>query len=392
MIDLADSPEEAAFRLEVQKWVAANADRSPDVETMPGSADVTAWRAWSRRIYDAGLAGVTWPKEFGGRGLSHACQAIWGESIADAGVADHLGLVGMGMAGPTIIECGSDEQKRMFLDATLRCDIVWCQGFSEPGSGSDLASIRTGARLDGDHWVVSGQKVWSSWAHIADWCILLVRTDPAAPTRHALSYLLVDMRSPGVTVRPLRQLTGDPEFNEVFFDDVRVPVSMTVGRPGDGWQVAMTTLKHERATLGLGLASRLTAAVDSVIELVTAPNGEGRTPADDEDLIRRLVDVWIDSQSLRMLNLRVVSALSASDEPPAFGSVTKLRWSEANQRLMQIACDAVWSSSVVEDAPGSEADWTFQQLRSRGNTIEAGTSEVLRSIIAERVLHLPKSR
>jgi alkylation response protein AidB-like acyl-CoA dehydrogenase len=391
-MDLHDSPDEREFRERARHWLTQHAVDSPDVEAMPGSADVDAWRTWSRKLHTAGFVGLTWPVEYGGSDLTPTYQAIWAEEVARAGVADHLGLVGLGMAGPTIIEHGTAEQKERLLDATLRCDIIWCQGFSEPGSGSDLASVRTRARLHGEEWVVNGQKVWSSWAHMAEWCILLVRNESEAPTRSALSVLLVDMRAPGITVRPLRQLTGDPEFNEIYFDDVRVPVSMTVGDPGDGWRVAMTTLKHERATIGLGLAGRLDAMVDAVIELVNRPNSDGVIPVRDPSLMHRLADIWIESQSLRVLNLRVVSALGESDASPPFGSITKLRWSEANQRLMQIACDAIWSDSVVAEGESSASDWTFQQLRSRGNSIEAGTSEILRNIVAERILHLPRSR
>jgi alkylation response protein AidB-like acyl-CoA dehydrogenase len=201
------------------------------------------------------------------------------------------------------------------------------------------------------------------------------------------------MRTPGITVRPLRQLTGDPEFNEVFYDSVQIPVAMTLGDPGDGWRVAMTTLKHERASLGLGLASRLTASVTALVELMNRPNVDGQIPMADEDLRRRLIDVWIEARSLKTLNLRVVSALVESGEPPPFGSLTKLRWSEANQALMNIAVDALGSGAVIADPIGRAGiAWTFQQLRSRGNTIEAGTSEILRNIVAERVLGLPRSR
>jgi alkylation response protein AidB-like acyl-CoA dehydrogenase len=274
-----------------------------------------AWRAWSRQLYEAGFAGTTWPVDYGGHGLGPAFQAVWAEEVARSGLPDHIGVIGLGMAGPTIIDHGTDAQKRL-LAPTLRADIVWCQGFSEPSSGSDLASLRTRAVRDGDHWVVNGQKVWSSFAHIADFCILLVRTGTDGTNHRALTYLLVDMHAPGVTVRPLRQLTGDPEFNEIYFDDVHVPVDMTVGAPGEGWRVAMTTLRHERATLGLGLASRLEAAVDSVLNLVGRPDGDGRVPAVDPALMGRLADVWIESRSLKMLNLRVVSALAESDDAP----------------------------------------------------------------------------
>jgi alkylation response protein AidB-like acyl-CoA dehydrogenase len=392
-LEIRDSDDEADFRASARRWLAEHIAEAPDVEYMPGSADLAAWRRWSRRLNEAGFAGLTWPEADGGRGLGHACTAIWAEEVARAGVPDHIGIIGVGMAGPTIIDHGTDEQRSRFLAPTLNADIVWCQGFSEPSSGSDLASVRTRARRDDDDWIVDGQKVWSSWAHAADWCILLVRTEDDLPSHQALSFLLLDMRSPGVTVRPLTQLTGDPEFNEIFLDGVRVPRSLTLGEAGAGWRVAMTTLKHERRGLGLGLAGRLDAAVRDVTALVTRTGPDGQRPANDPDVTGRIVDSWIESQALRALNLRVISAIAGGEDAPPFGTVTKLRWSEANQRLMSLAVEAAGTDALAADPDDpASAVWAFHQLRSRGNTIEAGTSEVLRTIIAERVLGLPRSR
>ena len=224
LMDFRDTAEEAAFRAELRAWFAANlpagwADRDPTV----GLEDVDFLRAWSRKLFDAGYAGITWPKEYGGLGLPPTFQGIYLEEMARHDAPAHIGVIGLGMAGPTILAWGSDEQKARYLSPLLAGEEVWCQGFSEPGAGSDLAAARTRAELDGDEWVVNGQKVWSSYAHIADWCILVVRTDPEAERHRGLSYLLVDMHAPGVEVRPLRQITGDPEFNEIYFTDVRVP-------------------------------------------------------------------------------------------------------------------------------------------------------------------------
>lgn len=393
-VDLTESAEEFAFRTRARTWMVEHAHEAPTVEVMPGSAEhAPGWRAWSRQLYEAGFVGLTWPAEFGGGGLAPIYQAIWAEEVARAGVPDHIGIVGVNMAGPTIIDHGTPAQKDRFLTATLSGDIVWCQGFSEPGSGSDLASVRTRARLDGDEWVVNGQKVWSSWAHLADWCILLVRTEDDSKPRHrGLTFLLVEMSTPGIEVRPLTQMTGDPEFNEVFYDEVRVPTSLTLGERGAGWAVAMTTLKHERRSLGLGLAGRLSASVEDTRRLLVDVGPDDRRPGDDAGLMDRLADAWVEAESLRALNLRVVSAMAAGEDAPAFGSLTKLRWSEINQRVMTIACDALGGSALVEDADGPRGAWPFLQLRSRGNSIEAGTSEILRNIVAERVLGLPRVR
>ena len=291
------------------------------------------------------------------------------------------------MAGPTILAWGTEEQKRRHAARILDATEVWCQGFSEPGAGSDLAGVRTRAELDGDHWVVNGQKVWSSWAHIADWCILLVRTDPDAPRHRGLSYLLLDMHAPGVEVRPLTQITGDPEFNEIFLTDVRVPRESMLGQPGDGWQVAMTTLGHERGSFGLALTARLEVLLHQAIELAQTRHPDGSRPADDQSIRRRLAQQWIELQALRTTALRSLSTLLESGVPGPESTAIKLGWSESAQRLTHLGREIAGPAAL--EAGGY---WAYQQLRSRGNTIEAGTSEVLRGIIAERVLGLPRSR
>ena len=297
------------------------------------------------------------------------------------------------MAGPTIIAHGTDEQKSRYLDKILSGEEVWCQGFSEPGSGSDLASLKTRAAIDGDDFVVNGQKVWSSFAHIADHCILMVRTDPEAPKHKGITYLLADMHAPGVEVRPLRQITGDPEFNEIFFSDVRVPRSNVLGEVNDGWRVAMTTLLHERGTLGFALTARLEVQLRKLIETAKAKRNNGRSPADDPLIRDRIAQLWVDLQALRFTNYRALTSLVKTGVPGPEGSVAKLHWSESNQRLSKLALEVLGPDAQLD---GKDAFWNgywqYHQLRSRGNTIEAGTSEVLRNIIAERVLGLPRSR
>jgi alkylation response protein AidB-like acyl-CoA dehydrogenase len=392
-VELHDTPEEAAFRSRARAWLGEHRGDAPRFNDIPSEAQIEQWRAWSLTLFEAGFAGITWPTEYGGQGLSHMHQAIWLQEIARSGVPDHLGLIGVGMAGPTIITWGTEEQKRRFLRPLLRCDEIWCQGFSEPGSGSDLASARTFARLEGEVWVVSGQKVWSSFAHLAQWCILLVRTDRDAPKHAGLSYLLLDMSSPGVEVVPLPQLTGDPEFNEIFLTDVRVARTAMLGVPGDGWKVAMTTLSHERGTHGVGLAAQLDAEMRRAIGVLARPQADGSCAANDPAVRDRLAEIWIELQGLRMANLRALSAMAETGVPGPGSTIAKLHWSELNQALARLMTEALGPAGTELGADAVDGGhWSFARLRARGNTIEAGTSEVLRNIIAERVLGLPRAR
>ena len=388
-MDFRDTQEEADFRRELRAWIADNlpdgwSERPPS----SGRMDESISREWSKRLYDAGYSGLTWPKEYGGQDAPYTHQAIFLEESARAETPEHIGIIGLGMAGPTIIAHGTDEQKSAHLASILSGEEVWCQGFSEPGSGSDLASLRTRAEDAGDHYVVNGQKVWSSFAHIADFCILVVRTDPNAQKHKGITYLLLDMHSDGVDVRPLVQITGDPEFNEIFFNDVKVPKTNIVGEANAGWGVAMTTLLHERGTLGFALTARLEVLMGKLIRLVD------ETGAGDDPLIRdRIAQQWIDLQALKFTNYRALTTLMRTGVPGPEGSIAKLHWSESNQRLGKLALDILGVRALLDD---EDADWSgfwqYQQLRSRGNTIEAGTSEILRNIIAERVLGLPRSR
>ena len=382
-MDFRDSPEEAAFRAELRSWLAGElppdwSDRQPHV----GRWDFAAARQWTRKLFDAGYAGLTWPKEFGGKGLPPTYQAIYLEEMARVDAPDHVGVIGLGMAGPTIIAHGTPEQKATHLRGILSGETIFCQGFSEPGSGSDLASVRTRSVREGDEFVVTGQKVWSSYAHVADWCILLTRSDAGSEKHRGLTYLLVDMHSDGVEVRPLRQITGDPEFNEIFLTDVRVPVANAVGEIGGGWRVAMTTLLHERGTLGFALVAGLESQIRKLIALAKE---KGATEVQRDAIARE----WIGLQAVRYTNYRSLTMLMKTGIPGPEGSGAKLWWSEANQRVTKLALELLGPEAQVV---GDNGYWQHQQLRSRGNTIEAGTSEILRNIIAERVLGLPRSR
>lgn len=393
-MDFRDTTEEAGFRAELRDWLRTSlpadwAERDPEV----GRFDDAESRAWSRKLYGAGYAGLTWPKEYGGGGAPYPYQGIFLEETARAGSPAHIGGIGLGMAGPTIIAHGTDAQKEQHLAKILSGETIFCQGFSEPGSGSDLASVRTRADRHGDEFVVNGQKVWSSYAHIADYCILLTRSEPGSEKHRGLTYLLLDMHSPGVEVRPLRQITGDPEFNEIFLNDVRVPVDNVVLEIGAGWQVAMTTLLHERGTLGFALTAQLETALLRLVKLARVADARGRRPADDAVIRDRIAQLWIDLQALRYTNYRALTSLIKTTVPGPEGSIAKLHWSEANQRLTKLALEIEGPAAQLDGESGIwNGYWQYQQLRSRGNTIEAGTSEILRNIIAERVVGLPRGR
>jgi alkylation response protein AidB-like acyl-CoA dehydrogenase len=364
-VNLRDSPEEAGFRSEVREWLERNLPAEPGLE-------------WSRKMHEAGFVAVTWPEEYGGKSAPYSHQAIILEEFARAGAPNHMNVIGLGMAGPTILAHGTEEQKRRYLPKIVSAEEIWCQGFSEPGAGSDLAAVRTRIEPRDDHFVVNGQKVWSSYAHIADFCILVGRSDPDARKHEGLTYVVADMHARGVEVRPLRQITGSAEFNEIFFTDVEVPRENLLGEIGGGWQVAMTTLLHERGTLGFALTGTLDLQVHKLIALA-------KQKAADDPIIRdRVAQEWIELQALKLTNYRSLTTLMQTGIPGPEGSGSKLHWSEQNQRLTKLAMEIL----------GGEDDgyWGYQQLRSRGNTIEAGTSEILRNIIAERVLGLPRSR
>src|SRR6187402_2171462 len=324
-MDLRDTPEEAAFRADLRAWLEEHLPE--ELQGHRGGAarfDGPAMREWSRALYDAGYIGLTWPKEYGGGGAPYTQQAIFLEELARAEAPPHVGVIGLGMAGPTIMAHGTEEQKARYLAPILSAEEIWCQGFSEPGAGSDLAGVRTSARLEDGHFVVDGQKVWSSFAHLADFCILLTRSNPESSRHAGLTYLIVDMHAPGVEVRPLTQITGEAEFNEIFFTGVRVPSENLLGEVGGGWQVAMTTLLHERGTLGFALAGALEGQVTRLVAL-TKKRG-----ADDPLIRDRVAQEWIELQALKLMNGRSLTTLMQTGIPGPEGSGSKLHWSEQN--------------------------------------------------------------
>jgi alkylation response protein AidB-like acyl-CoA dehydrogenase len=397
-MDFRDSAEEAEFRSRVRAWFSQNLPvgwGTADWIEPEGDNRVRFYRDWAHRMYDAGFVGITWPRRYGGQegALSH--QTIVLEEAGRVEAPEHLGFIGIGMAGPTILTHGTDAQRDRFLEKILTGEEVWCQGFSEPGSGSDLASLSTKAAPDGDSFVVTGQKVWSSFAHFAEWCILLARTDSGGSKYEGLTYFLMDMHAPGVTVRPLRQITGEAEFNEIFMDRVRIPADMVVGGVGNGWDVAITTLMNERANVGLALLVRVDGTFRRLLDLAKTTARNGARAADDPLIRDRIAEAWTDLQAFRFTVYRAYTAVLKTGMPGPEGSVAKLFWSEMNQRLTRLGLEVEGAYALLDEGSDRAVDrgrWQHAQLRSRGNTIEAGTSEVLRNIIAERVLGLPKSR
>jgi alkylation response protein AidB-like acyl-CoA dehydrogenase len=378
-VDLTLSPSEEAFRDELRAWLIGNhPGREPDGDL----AGFEFRRAWQRRLHEAGWAGVSWPREYGGRGATLVEQAIYNEEFVRAQAPSAANVLGLAMGGPTVIAHGTEEQKRRYLEPILSASEIWCQGFSEPGSGSDLASVKTRGVRDGSGWLVTGQKVWTTLAQHAKWCMLVARTDPDAPKHQGLTYFLMDMEQDGVQVRPLRQITGESEFNELFIEEARIPDENIVGGEGNGWAVAITTLMHERATLAFGLQIAVKLALRELMEEAR----EARASRDP--IVRdRLAQLYIESEVLRLNAYRGLSAIMRDGVPGPEGSLGKWQWAEVNQALTELAMDLRGPRAVLQDDT-----WTFRFLRARANSIEGGTTEILKNIVAERVLGLPRVR
>jgi alkylation response protein AidB-like acyl-CoA dehydrogenase len=391
-MDLAFSPAEEAFRLRLRRWLAENSPDVPDTDSLDD--EVRHLAVWQRRLRDGGWIGLHWPKEYGGGGATLVENFIFAEEMARAKSPELIGRLGLNLVGPTLIAHGSEVQKRRFLPKILPAEELWCQLFSEPGAGSDLAAVSTRAVPDGDSFIVTGQKVWTSYAQYAHFGILLARTDLSkeTPKQKALSFLIVDMSSPGITVRPLRQMTGSSEFNEVFLEEVRVPRENLVGRLHDGWRIANTTLTHERGTNARQMIIHR-QLFDELIALARREPFAAAAAAKHAVVRQELAQAAIEVEIMRLLNFRALSRLARGEAPGAEGSINKLFWSEMSQRLHDTAFRVLGArSQLVKGDPRAEASgrWQRSLLYYRAGTIFAGTSEIQRNIIAQRVLGLPR--
>ncbi|MET0378648.1 MAG: acyl-CoA dehydrogenase family protein [Spongiibacteraceae bacterium] len=389
-MQLAFAPEEDLFRAEVRDWIHANKPRTQPPLDTPALREYDL--AWQRKQFDAGYAGIGWPKEYGGLGLSLTRQLIWYEEYAKA-QAPFIGtcFVGLAHGGPTLIARANEEHKSFHLPKILRGDVVWCQGFSEPSAGSDLASLRTRAHVDGDHLVVNGQKVWTSYADVADYQELLVRTDPDAPKHKGISWVICDMKTPGITVRPIQMMDGRAEFCEVFYDNVRIPLKNVVGELNDGWSVAMSTLSFERGTAFIADQVELAVRLQHLVELAQQQRGlDGRPLIQHDDVAEKLATMRAEVTALRAMTYATVSRNLTRTQPTAEGSLIRVFFTGIQHRLHQLAMELQGNDSLK--LPRDKHDWSRNYLYNFASTIAAGAEQIQRNIIAERVLGLPRSR
>ena len=383
-MDFSYPPEAEQFRKELRSWLAANlTDEVANASRHPGS-DSDAFerlRAWNARMADAGWAAVAWPTAYGGRGASVLEQLVYAEETTRARVPNPLNIIGINNIAPAIMQYGTEQQKLDLLPRMLRADDIWCQGMSEPESGSDLASLRTRAVRDRDHYVVNGQKIWTSLGHRADWCQLYVRTDPDVPKHQGISCFIVDMTLPGITVRPLVTLNGDEDFAEVFFTDVRVPADALLGPLNEGWKVATTTLSHERAAAARLYSELQVRMEDLVTDFATAR--VGRRPAlEDPTTLHRIGELVVRIKFLEVLCLRSISAILHGGDAFSSASLAKTVWGEIGQDLAALAFDVL--------GPHGSARWSDFRLTARALTIAGGTTQINKNITAQRVLGLPR--
>jgi alkylation response protein AidB-like acyl-CoA dehydrogenase len=394
-MDFSLSPAELAFRDELRSWLRTNVPGDYGTPAWPEPADPAGRRdearRWVERLHRGGWAAIGWPARYGGRDATPMEQFLYYDEMSAWKTPVPPTVIGIGMAGPTIMAFGTEAQRDRFLPRIVSGQEIWCQGFSEPNAGSDLANLATAAVDAGDHYRVNGQKIWTSFGPIADWCLLLVRTDPRAPKHRGLSYLLVDMRTPGVEVRPIRQITGDSEFSELFFTDVLVPKANLLGRENDGWRVAITTLMHERTNIAALVYTGFRREFRELVDLATRLTRNGRPLAQDPAVRRRLVHFYGIAETMRLNNLRMRVGRSAADDPGPIGSIFKLVWATSNQAMQGLAVELLGPEAELVPSRAAEGLWLKRYLRSLANSIEGGSSEILRNIVAERILGLGRT-
>ncbi len=399
-MDFEFTAEQEAYRRQVCTWLETHVpdwwrSRSDptDREEIAAEGLFERLRDWHRTLYDSGYVGVTWPKEYGGQDLGHVENAILQEELVLQDAPPPVNGLGIGLCGPALIHHGTPEQKERFLRPMLRADEIWCQGYSEPNAGSDLAGLQTRADLEDDVWVVNGQKIWTSQAHVADWIFCLVRTDSSAPKHGGIGFLLIDMKSEGIEVAPLIQITKNRNFSQVFFRDVRVPRENMVGQPTEGWRVSNTVLGYERGANTLSRYATFRKRFSDLRELARTTRWNGGTAADDPRVREKLSKLAIDIEILRLNSLRQLTALARGEKPGPESSIQKLYWSELDQRLARAGAELSGPLGILgrgEPLARGRARWGHRELQSRAVTIFAGTSEIQRNIIAERVLGLPR--
>jgi alkylation response protein AidB-like acyl-CoA dehydrogenase len=388
-MDLRDSPEDATFRTEARAWLEENlVGAFGDARGLGRAGNEHEGRetriGWERKLGEDGWIGLGWPQEWGGRGATMGQQVIWNEEYSRADAPARVGVMGEGLIGPTLVAYGTEAQKKRFLEPIRRGTELWCQGYSEPDAGSDLANVQTKAVRDGDQWVITGQKVWTSYAQWSDWCFVVARTDPDLPRHKGLSYLLVPMDQPGVEVRPIRQITGTAEFNEVFFDGARTDADLVVGQVNDGWRVALATLAFERGVGLLGEIVHFHQQLDRVLE-EARKNGRSADPVLRQRLARSFTELFI----LRLNTLRSLTGLEGPVAPPE-ASISKLFWASWHRALGELAMDVLGTgATVAESLPYQLTETQRIFLFSRADTIYGGSNEIQKNVIGERVLGLP---
>jgi alkylation response protein AidB-like acyl-CoA dehydrogenase len=395
-LDLSLSPSEEAFRREFSGWLRLNLaeEQKPSrLKELPEEQALELRRAWERKLGEGGWLGVSWPKEYGGRGVTTMEYVIYLEEMRRAEAPQPVDELGLSLVGPTVIDVGTDEQKQRFIRPIMRGEVVWCQGFSEPNAGSDLAGLQTRADLDGDDWVINGQKIWSSQAQHAGWCALLARTDQDAPKHKGISFLLVDMTSPGITVRPIKQISGSAEFNEIFFDNVRVPKENILGEPNAGWRVANRLLAYERGVYTMEVLMGYQRQWDEMRDYARATQRNGRPLVEDPRIRERLAQSYTDIQLMRLANLRYITRYIRGEPPGAETSIMKLFWATTEQGLFDLALALAGPEGLA--MPGSPRalpvdDWITKYFMSRVASVYGGTQDIQRNIIAERIFGLPR--
>ena len=385
-MDFDDTEQEAQFRAEVKAWLADNVPSKAELE---GLDDIAQAKLWQKRKYDAGWACIRWPEEFGGRNASAIENVIFNQEESKYDTPQGVFVIGHGMCAPTMMTWATEEQNKRYMPKLASGEEIWCQLFSEPAGGSDLAALRTRAVRDGDDWVINGQKIWTSGAHYSDFGVIVLRTDPNVPKHQGLSYFFIDMKSPGIEIKPIKQISGAANFNEVYFTDVRVPDAQRLGAVGQGWQVALTTLMNERASIGGGGGA---AGFESVYELASKVMIDDEPAIKDGSVRRKLADWYVQEAGLRFTGYRSMTALSKGEIPGPENSIGKLVGASKGQDMASFALDLMETSGAIWDKKFSEQAGMFQlaYMGSPGGRIAGGSDEIMANIIAERVLGLPQ--